>query len=139
MKRAISIISAISLVFIMTACGTNDRNENPEIGRNEVAGVRIDSDTRGTQQPAQQNEGENSPSNENNSGSEISLDRAIEIGHEELENRGYSGTFSESCKGTSRGQRVWELIYRVDGGNKPLAEVYVNRETGEVVKFEWDD
>jgi uncharacterized membrane protein YkoI len=91
------------------------------------------------QQPAQQNEGENSPSNENNSGSEISLDRAIEIGYEELENRGYSGTFSESCKGTSRGQRVWELVYRVDDGRKPLAEVYVNRETGAVVKFEWDD
>ena len=78
------------------------------------------------------------PDNQQN-GAEISLERAIEIGHEEIVNRGYSGTFRESCRGVSRGQNVWELLYRVEGGRKPLAEIYISIETGDVVKFEWDD
>jgi hypothetical protein len=70
---------------------------------------------------------------------QISLERAIEIGYAEIANRGYTGTFRESCRGTSQGQEVWELLFRVQGGRLPLVEMYISMETGAVLKWEWDD
>ena len=70
----------------------------------------------------------------------ISLERAIEIGYGELSIRGYSGTFSRhSGMDFERGQWVWELLFRVQGGRLPFVEMYINVDTGAVVKFEWDD
>jgi len=70
----------------------------------------------------------------------ISLECAIEIGYEELARRGHSGTFSsDSGIDWERGQWVWELLFRVEGGRLPLVEMYINVDTGTVVKFEWDD
>ena len=70
----------------------------------------------------------------------ISLERAIQIGYEELARRGLSGTFrNHSGMDWERGQWVWEIVYRVPGGRLPLVEMYINVHTGAVVKFEWDD
>lgn len=69
----------------------------------------------------------------------ISLEQAIEIGYAEIANRGYTGTFRESCRGTSQGQEVWELLFRVQGGRLPLVEMYISMETGAILKWEWDD
>ena len=70
----------------------------------------------------------------------ISLQRAIEIGYAEIERRGYTGTFRrDSGMDFERGQWVWELLFRVQGGRLPLVEMYINVDTGAVVKFEWDD
>ena len=70
----------------------------------------------------------------------ISLDRAIEIGYAELARRGHSGTFrNHSGMDWERGQWVWEIEFRVPGGRLPLVEMYINVDTGNVVKFEWDD
>jgi len=70
----------------------------------------------------------------------ISLQRAIEIGYEELERRGHAGTFrSDSGMDWEHGQWVWELLFRAEGGRLPLVEMYINVDTGDVVKFEWDD
>jgi uncharacterized membrane protein YkoI len=70
----------------------------------------------------------------------ISLERAIEIGYEELARRGYTGTFRErSGLDWEYGQWVWEIEFRVVGGRRPFVEMYINVDTGSVVKFEWDD
>ena len=70
----------------------------------------------------------------------ISLERAIEIGYEELARRGHTGTFrSDSGIDWEHGQWVWELLFRVEGGRLPLVEMYINVDTGAVIKFEWDD
>ena len=70
----------------------------------------------------------------------ISLERAIEIGYEEIARRGHTGTFrNHSGMDFERGQWVWELVFRVQGGRLPLVEMYINVDTGAVVKFEWDD
>ena len=70
----------------------------------------------------------------------ISLERAIEIGYEELARRGHTGSFrNHSGMDLERGQWVWELEFRVSGGRLPLVEMYINVDTGAVVKFEWDD
>jgi uncharacterized membrane protein YkoI len=69
----------------------------------------------------------------------VCIEQALEIAYAEIENRGYTGAFRESCRGVSRGREVWELLFRVQGGRKPLVEMYVCMETGEVLKWEWDD
>ena len=70
----------------------------------------------------------------------ISLERAIQIGYEELIRRGLSGSFhNHSGMDWERGQWVWEIVYRVPGGRLPLVEMYINVQTGAIVKFEWDD
>jgi len=70
----------------------------------------------------------------------ISRQRAIEIGYEELARRGYTGSFRNSSgMDWERGQWVWEIEFRVEGGRLPLVEMYINVDTGAVVKFEWDD
>ena len=70
----------------------------------------------------------------------ISLDRAIEIGYEELARRGHTGSFrNHSGMDFERGQWVWELLFNVQGGRLPFVEMYINVDTGVVVKFEWDD
>ena len=71
----------------------------------------------------------------------ISLDRAIEIGYAELARRGHVGTFrSHSGMDWERNQWVWEIEFRVPaGGRRPIVEMYINVDTGAIVKFEWDD
>ena len=70
----------------------------------------------------------------------VSLERAIEIGYEELARRGYTGAFRrDSGMDWERNQWVWELEFRVQGGRLPLVEMYISTDTGAVVKFEWDD
>ena len=72
----------------------------------------------------------------------ISLDRAIEIGYAELARRGHSGTFRNHSGMDFEpryGGWVWELLFRVPGGRLPLVEMYIDVNTGNVAKFEWDD
>ena len=70
----------------------------------------------------------------------ITLERAIEIGYEELARRGHTGSFrNHSGMDLERGQWVWELLFNVQGGRLPFVEMYINVDTGAVVKFEWDD
>lgn len=70
----------------------------------------------------------------------ISLERAIEIGYGEIARRGYAGSFrTHSGMSWERGQWVWELEFAMQGGRLPLVEMYINVNTGAIVKFEWDD
>ena len=70
----------------------------------------------------------------------VTLERAIEIGYEELARRGHTGSFrNHSGMDLERGQWVWELLFNVQGGRLPFVEMYINVDTGAVVKFEWDD
>ena len=72
----------------------------------------------------------------------ISLERAIEIGYEELARRGHAGTFRNHSGmdwAPRYGGWVWELLFRAEGGRLPLVEMYICVNTGNVMKFEWDD
>jgi len=70
----------------------------------------------------------------------ISLERAIEIAYEDLERRGINATYrSNSGMDFERGQWVWELLFRTQGERMPFIEFYISVDTGDVVKFEWDD
>ena len=70
----------------------------------------------------------------------ISLERAIEIAYADLADRGINATFrSDSGMDWERGQWVWELLFRTQGERMPFIEFYINVETGDIVKFEWDD
>jgi len=70
----------------------------------------------------------------------ISLERAIEIAYADLAARGINATYrSNSGMDWERGQWVWELLFRTQGERMPLIEYYICVETGDVVKFEWDD
>ena len=72
----------------------------------------------------------------------ISLERAIQIGYEELARRGHTGTFRNHSGmdwEPRYGGWVWEIVFRVPGGRLPLVEMYINVHTGAVAKFEWDD
>ena len=69
----------------------------------------------------------------------ISLERAIQIGYEELARRGLAGAFrAHSNMGLHRGQWVWEIEFWVYGGPWPrYVEMYINVRNGSVAKFEW--
>ena len=70
----------------------------------------------------------------------ISLERAIEIAYADLAARGINATFrSDSGMDWERGQWVWELLFRTHGERMPLIEFYIYVNSGDVVKFEWDD
>jgi uncharacterized membrane protein YkoI len=71
----------------------------------------------------------------------ISLQRAIEIAEADLVRRGIAATFhSDSGMDWERGQWVWELEFRVTGARRGrhVIEFYINVDTGDIVKFEWD-
>jgi len=66
----------------------------------------------------------------------ISADRAIEIANEELSRRGISGaTLRKHYMDWERGQWVWEVEFR---NGRTEYEIYINVDTGEIVKFEQD-
>ncbi|MCL2222600.1 MAG: PepSY domain-containing protein [Oscillospiraceae bacterium] len=72
----------------------------------------------------------------------ISLQRAIEIAEEDLAERGINATFhTDSGMDWERRQWVWELEFRVADAQRGrhVIEYYINVDTGEIVKFEWDD
>ena len=70
----------------------------------------------------------------------ISLERAIEIAYADLAARGINATFRrDSGIEWERSQWVWELEFRTHGERMPIIEFYINVDTGEIVKFEWDD
>ncbi|MCL2416258.1 MAG: PepSY domain-containing protein, partial [Defluviitaleaceae bacterium] len=83
-----------------------------------------------------------SPSGSSSSGSRpqntsISLTRAREIAEADLARRGISASFhSNSGMSWERGQWVWELEFR---SGRRVIEYYINVDTGNIVKFEWDD
>ena len=90
-----------------------------------------------TQSPSSGSERNNRPTNP-----AISLQRAIEIAEADLVRRGIDATFhSDSGMDWERGQWVWELEFRVTGAQRGrhVIEFYINVETGDIVKFEWDD
>jgi len=126
----------------LTEQSGNNQSGNNQSGNNQSGNNQGGNNQSGNNQGGN-NQGGNNQGNNNQGGGQsdtgISLERAIEIGHEELARRGYTGTFRESCRGFSRGQQVWELLFRVEGGRKPLVEMYINMDTGAIVKFEWDD
>ena len=70
----------------------------------------------------------------------ISLERAIEIAYADLAYRGITATYrSNSGMDWERGQWVWELLFRTQGERMPFIEFYISVDTGDIVKFEWDD
>ena len=72
----------------------------------------------------------------------ISLQRAIEIAEADLAERGISATFHhDSGMDWERRQWVWELEFRVTDAHRGqhTIEYYINVDTGDIVKFEWDD
>jgi len=70
----------------------------------------------------------------------ISLERAVEIAYADLADRGINATYrSNSGMDWERGQWVWELLFRTQGERMPFIEFYINVDTGNIVKFEWDD
>jgi len=70
----------------------------------------------------------------------ISLERAIEIAYADLAARDINATFrSDSGMDWERGQWVWELLFRTHGERMPFIEFYISVDTGDIVKFEWDD
>ena len=90
---------------------------------------------RPTATPSTNHGRENRPTNPT-----ISRERAIEIAYEDLEIRGINATFrSDSGMDWERGQWVWELLFRTQGERMPFIEFYINVDSGEIVKFEWDD
>ena len=81
-----------------------------------------------------------SPGSSGQSDRAISLERAIEIAYEDIEQRGINATYrSHSGLSLERGQWVWELLFRTQGERAPLIEYYINADDGTIVKFEWDD
>jgi len=67
----------------------------------------------------------------------VSLDRAIEIAYADLAERGIDAVYrADSGMDWERGQWVWELEFR---SGRNMIEYYINVDTGEIVKFEWDD
>jgi len=74
------------------------------------------------------------------SNSVISLERAIEIAYADLKTRGIDAAYrSNSGVEWEKGQWVWELLFRTTGERMPFIEYYINTESGNIVKFEWDD
>jgi hypothetical protein len=73
----------------------------------------------------------------------ISLQRAIEIAEADLVQRGITATFrSDSGMDWERGQWVWELEFRVTNAprrSRHVIEFYIDVQSGDIVKFEWDD
>ena len=68
----------------------------------------------------------------------ISLEMAIELAYADLAARGIDATFRrDSGMDWERGQWVWELEFRPTTGRGEI-EFYINVDTGEIVKFEWD-
>jgi len=68
----------------------------------------------------------------------ISLERAIEIAYADLAARNISATFrANSGMDWERGQWVWELEFRPTVGRGEI-EYYINVNTGDIVKFEFD-
>jgi uncharacterized membrane protein YkoI len=133
MKRKLLVfVGMLVLVIALGACtfhppvevSTNPQENNTPVVSSDISENQPQNSQRGVR-----------PTNP-----AISLDAAIEIGYEELASRGHEGTFrNQSGMDWERGQWVWELEYRVDGGRLPFVEMYVNVDTGQIVKFEWDD
>jgi len=70
----------------------------------------------------------------------ISLEQAIEIAYADLATRGINATYrSNSGMDWERGRWVWELLFRTHGERMPLIEFYICADSGDIVKFEWDD
>ena len=68
----------------------------------------------------------------------ISLQQAIEIAYNDLSARGINATFRrDSGMDWERNQWVWELEFRPNAGRGEI-EFYINVDTGEIVKFEFD-
>ncbi|MCL2190532.1 MAG: PepSY domain-containing protein [Treponema sp.] len=74
------------------------------------------------------------PSNPN-----VSLEDAIGIAAGYLDSRGIEAVFARhSGMGLERGRWVWELEFRNVHNQRIVYELYVDVDTGEVVKFETD-
>jgi len=72
----------------------------------------------------------------------ITQERAIEIAYEELARREIEASHrASSGMSFERGRWVWELEFRAAQRyrGRHIIELYICADTGEVVKFEWDD
>ena len=93
-----------------------------------------------TQAPPAGSDTAGSNNNQQETGSTITLERAIEIAYADIAARGINASFrSDSGLSWERGQWVWELLFATQGERMPLIEYYINAENGNIVKFEWDD
>jgi len=120
MKKIITVILIVMLlfstIFMLSACDIFTRSNSGNVNNYG-------------------NSSGNRPSNP-----AISLERAIEIAYEDLARRGINATYhSNSGMDWERGQWVWELLFRTQGERMPFIEFYINVDSGEIVKFEWDD
>ena len=141
MKKFILVTVLLVFTWGLTACRDNnddydgDGNNNGydyEVNEDEALYEEDDDTASDNQQLSDEEQRPESP--------EISLERAIEIAYEDLENRGISATFREdSGMEWEQGQWVWELLFATEGESMPFVEYYINVDDGSIVKFEWDD
>jgi len=140
MMKKISLVVLLCLFTIGLMACQDDSNssdysydyDNDEIGENDVSYEQEEANGVTDSQQGNDNNQPESP--------EISLDQAIEIAYEDLEERGISATFREdSGMEWERGQWVWELLFATEGESMPFVEYYISVDDGSVVKFEWDD
>jgi len=141
MMKKFSLVVLLCLVTIDLAACRNDSNSNDygyDNNRDEISenGVSYEPEEANRITDSQQ-ENNNNQRPEN---SEISLEQAIRIAYDDLEDRGISATFREdSGMALERGQWVWELLFATEGERMPFIEYYISLEDGSIVKFEWDD
>ena len=140
MMKKISLVVLLCLFTIGLMACQDDSNssdysydyDNDEISENDVSYEQEEANGVTDSQQGNDNNQPESP--------EISLDQAIEIAYEDLEERGISATFREdSGMEWERGQWVWELLFATEGESMPFVEYYISVDDGSVVKFEWDD
>ena len=71
----------------------------------------------------------------------ITRERAIEIAQAELATHGLTGTLRSAVMDWEKNQWVWEVDLRTNSTNRHQRnfEIYINVDTGEIIKTEFDD
>ena len=146
MKKTILIAMLFLFTIGLTACGNNNNDtDNYDYDTDNydydndyedvVDEESYEQEETNTADEQQSNDSDGRPENP-----EVSLEEAIQLAYDDLENRGISATFREdSGMEWERGQWVWELFFTTEGESMPFVEYYISVDDGSVVKFEWDD
>lgn len=136
MKKTILVAMLLLFTVGLTAC-RNDSTDYDESDQNyEHDGALYGQEEANTES----DEHRSNDSNQRPDNPEISLEQAILIAYEDLEERGITATFrSDSGMEWERGQWVWELLFASEGENMPFVEYYISVDDGSIAKFEWDD
>jgi len=136
MKKITLVTMLLLLTVGLTACRNSDSdydaNANGYDTTENEATYEQATDTASEEQSNDRGQHPESP--------EVSLEQAIQIAYDDLEDRGITATFREdSGMELERGQWVWELLFATEGESMPFVEYYISVDDGSIVKFEWDD